>query len=59
MNTYMFELPPVISLAFEVLAGKWGNGEERKKKLKAAGYDYTKIQKCVDELVTLMNKYGG
>ncbi|XLX18805.1 hypothetical protein P5008_04640 [Helcococcus ovis] len=31
--------------------GKWGNGEERKKKLKNAGYDYYKIQKIVNRLI--------
>ena len=28
----------------EVLAGQWGNGEERKQKLEAAGYNYAEIQ---------------
>ena len=39
-------------IAKEVLNGKWGNGENRKKKLKAAGYDYNKVQAKVNELVT-------
>ena len=30
----------VDAVAKEVIAGKWGNGEDRKKKLQAAGYDY-------------------
>ena len=38
-------------IAKEVIAGKWGNGTERKKKLKAAGYDYNTIQKKVNELL--------
>lgn len=38
-------------VAKEVLAGKWGNGEDRKKKLTAAGYNYEAIQKIVDSLV--------
>lgn len=38
-------------VAKEVLNGKWGNGEDRKKKLKAAGYDYNKVQAKVNELV--------
>lgn len=33
----------------EVINGKWGNGDERKKKLKAAGYDYAAIQKIVNK----------
>ena len=36
-------------IAKEVLAGKWGNGEDRKKKLKAAGYDYNAIQAIVNK----------
>lgn len=39
------------TIAKEVIAGKWGNGDERKKKLKAAGYDYNAVQKKVNELL--------
>lgn len=35
-------------IADEVIAGKWGNGETRKQRLTAAGYDYNKIQKLVN-----------
>lgn len=35
-------------LAKEVLAGKWGNGAERKNRLTAAGYDYQAIQNIVN-----------
>lgn len=38
-------------IAKEVIAGKWGNGNERKKKLAAAGYDYSAIQKIVNLLL--------
>lgn len=38
-------------IAKEVMAGKWGNGEERKKKLTAAGYNYTAVQAEVAKLV--------
>ena len=37
-------------IAKEVLAGKWGNGEDRKKRLAAAGYNYTEVQKIVNEM---------
>ncbi len=40
----------VDELAREVLQGKWGNGEERKKRLGAAGYDYAAVQKKVNQL---------
>lgn len=38
-------------MADEVIKGIWGNGDERKKKLEAAGYDYQAIQKIVNERV--------
>lgn len=41
----------VDELAKEVIKGLWGNGTERKNKLTAAGYDYTKIQNRVNELL--------
>lgn len=41
----------VTAIAKEVIDGKWGNGETRKKKLKAAGYDYAAVQKKVNELL--------
>lgn len=36
-------------VAKEVIAGKWGNGEERKIALTKAGYDYTIIQSIVNK----------
>lgn len=38
-------------IAKEVIAGKWGNGTTRKTKLTAAGYDYTAIQKLVNQML--------
>lgn len=38
-------------LAQEVLEGKWGNGEERKKRLTDAGYDYYAVQDRVNEIL--------
>ena len=38
-------------VAKEVLAGKWGNGDDRKNRLKAAGYDYAAVQEKVNQLV--------
>lgn len=37
-------------LAKEVIDGKWGNGEDRKKRLTEAGYDYNAVQNRVNEL---------
>lgn len=36
------------TIANEVIAGKWGNGTDRKNRLTAAGYDYNAIQKIVN-----------
>lgn len=41
----------VNTLAKEVLAGKWGNGADRKARLTKAGYDYGKVQAAVNKLV--------
>lgn len=38
------------TLAKEVLANKWGVGEDRKRRLEVKGYDYDKVQKRVNEL---------
>ena len=35
-------------IAKEVIAGKWGNGVDRKKRLEAAGYDYNAVQQAVN-----------
>ena len=35
-------------IAKEVLAGKWGNGAERKRRLQAAGYNYQAVQDIVN-----------
>jgi hypothetical protein len=39
------------TIAKEVIAGKWGNGADRKKKLTEAGYDYNTIQKLVNKML--------
>ena len=38
-------------IAKEVIAGQWGNGDDRKKRLEAAGYNYSEVQNRVNELV--------
>lgn len=42
----------VTDIAKEVIAGHWGNGEDRKNRLIAAGYDPTEVQKMVNELLS-------
>lgn len=55
LNGKLYEEPApkksVDEIAKEVLDGKWGNGDERIKKLKEAGYDPDAIQKKVNELL--------
>lgn len=41
----------VATLAKEVIAGKWGAGADRVKRLTDAGYDAKKVQKKVNELL--------
>lgn len=43
-------------LAQEVLAGSWGNGDERKNRLAAAGYNYTAVQEEVNRLLGSQTK---
>ena len=41
----------VDEIAREVIHGDWGNGTERKNRISAAGYDYSAVQKRVNELL--------
>lgn len=43
-------------LAQEVIEGKWGNGAERVKRLKEAGYDYDAVQNRVNEIMAEKKK---
>lgn len=39
------------AIAKEVIAGKWGSGADRKKRLTDAGYDYNEVQAKVNEIL--------
>lgn len=41
---------PVSEVAKEVLAGAWGNGNDRRNRLESAGYDYHTVQNEVNRL---------
>ena len=41
----------VDELAQEVIRGDWGNGETRRQRLTAAGYDYAAVQSRVNEIL--------
>jgi hypothetical protein len=45
----------VEEIAKEVIAGKWGNGDDRKARLTAAGYDYESVRQSVNKL--LLTRY--
>lgn len=46
-----YETKTVDELAREVIAGKWGNGSERKQRLNASGYDAAAVQQRVNILL--------
>lgn len=50
-NTPSNPAKSIDELAKEVLAGKWGNGNDRKNALTNAGYNYSAVQARVNELV--------
>ena len=41
----------VDEIAREVIDGKWGNGDERRRKLASAGYDYASVQAKANSLL--------
>ena len=45
------QLKPIDTVAREVIAGEWGNGEDRKARLTQAGYDYNVVQSKVNEML--------
>lgn len=44
-------------IANEVIKGLWGNGEDRKNRLTAAGYDYNAVQNIVNQKLGGSNNY--
>lgn len=52
------ELPETFTTSLLVIAGKYGNGQERADALTKAGYDYNHVQKCVNDLLKVIEKYG-
>lgn len=58
MNVTAINLPSTVSAALLVIAGQYGNGAERREKLKKAGYNPVTVQTCVNELVKILERYG-
>lgn len=58
LNKKVVELKPIETapkksvdeIVDEVIAGKWGNGAERRERISAAGFDYSAVQARVNEL---------
>lgn len=46
----------VTEIAREVIAGKWGNGDERKNRLESAGYDFNAVQQEVNRILSGSSK---
>lgn len=44
------------TIAKEVILGKWGNGEDRKRLLESAGYEYEAVQAIVNDLLDTHNE---
>lgn len=59
MTVTALNLPQTVSIALLVIAGEFGNGDERKQRLTKAGYNPVTVQACVNELLPILNKYGG
>lgn len=58
LNKYSYYIVKEIEkVALSVLRGKWGNGEERRKKLEAAGYNYQLVQSKVNEIINDMERW--
>lgn len=42
----------ITTIAREVIAGKWGNGDDRKNRLESAGYDFNAVQNEVNRILS-------
>ena len=49
---YSKQYKTIEELAKDVIAGKYGNGAERIRKIEAEGYDYNAIQQKVNEMLS-------
>lgn len=56
-QSLLIKIPDIMSVSLLVIYGAYGNGDERKKKIEAEGYDYNRVQSCVNDLLKLMEKY--
>lgn len=59
MNVLALKLPRTVMLALLCIAGSMGNGDDRRRNVKTAGGDPDRVQRCINELMPILNKYGG
>lgn len=59
MECTAINLPQTVSGALLVIAGQFGNDPVRKQKLEKAGYNPKEVQRCVNDLLPILKKYGG
>lgn len=57
LETAVVKLPTTIAGAILVIGGMYGNGEDRKTALKKDGFKPEEVQKAVNELLPIINKY--
>lgn len=57
VESLLIKIPDTVSVSLMVMYGAYGNGDDRKKKLEAEGYDYNRVQSCVNDLLKIMEKY--
>lgn len=58
LDKYSYDnVKDIDAVALSVLRGNYGNGEERRKKLESAGYDYNLVQTRVNELKDDMERW--
>lgn len=56
-EAFVIKLPSAISVAILVIVGMYGNGEERKKALEKDGFNASEVQRAVNDLLPIFNKY--
>lgn len=57
LETAVVKLPATIAGAILVIGGMYGNGEERKKALEKDGFNASEVQRAVNDLLPIFNKY--
>lgn len=57
LQTVVVKLPTTVAGAILVIGGMYGNGEDRKTALKKDGFNPEEVQKAVNDLLPIINKY--